>query len=112
MTKKNYTDSELFLCECGSAEHQIIFQTYDFSEGMTPETLTEWPVEERQAFSITIFLNQYRGFFKRLWVAIKYLFGYKCRYGDFDTIMLGTEDAERMVKSLQGYLNLVKRWEK
>jgi len=110
MAKKNYTESDLFLCDCGSIEHQIVFQVYDYSEGLTPDELTKWPIEERQAMSMSVFLNQYRGFFKRLWVAVKYVFGYKCRYGHFDCVILETKDAERMIKGLQGYLALRKRW--
>ena len=107
MSKKNYTETDVFLCNCGSPEHQIIFQVSDFSDGMDDKMLDDWPVEERQMMTIHFNLSQYRGFFKRLGTAIKYLFGYKSKYGHFDCIILNYDDAKSMIKSLQKYTNLV-----
>ena len=40
----------------------------------------------------TVHLNQYRNFFKRFWTGIKYIFGYKCKYGQWDCFELKHSD--------------------
>ena len=75
--------TEYFECVCGSEEHTLVF------------TLCVGDIEEKEIYT-SVFLNQYRGFFGRLWVAIKYLFGYKCRFGHWDTFILRNEDAVRL----------------
>ena len=52
--------------------------------------------EEDKTIYTSVFLNQYHSFWKRLWIAIKYLFGYKCQYGHWDTWMLRYEDIPRL----------------
>ena len=34
--------------------------------------------------------------YMRIWKAIKYVFGYKCRYGHYDCTLLKPEDYERL----------------
>ena len=77
-------ETEYFECECGSDEHRLIF-TYEHAE-------RDWPA----GITASVFLHQYNGFWKRCWIAIKYIFGYKCKYGHFDTFMLRHEDAKRL----------------
>lgn len=69
-----------FDCTCGSNEHTLKF------------TLEK---EDGELYT-SVFLNQYRGFFKRLWIGIKYVFGYKCEYGHWDCWILDRDDAERL----------------
>jgi len=80
--------SHFFECICGADEHTLKFVLS--MEEDYPEIYT------------TIFLNQYRSFWKRLWVGIKYIFGYKCKYGHWDVWVLNPGDAER----LKGILDL------
>lgn len=49
---------------------------------------------------IEIHLNPNYGFFRRLWIAIKYIFGYKCRDGCFETWMMDGEDADKLIEML------------
>jgi hypothetical protein len=65
-------------CQSESAEHTMRF-VYDPDEN---ELYAE------------IQLVQYRNVFKRIWVAIKYVFGYQCRYGHWDCWLLKPEDCE------------------
>ena len=74
--------TELFLCECDSPEHQFIVSYFDVGGG---EVYVE------------IHLNK-SSFWRRLKYAIKYIFGYQCKYGAFDEIILNPEDAERLQK--------------
>lgn len=84
-------------CDCHSHEHMIKFDLYVWDKGE--------PTEHVEMGCI-YFLNQYRGFFKRLWIAIKYLFNYKCRYGHFDCWDLKIEDAHKFKKMVEKYIEL------
>lgn len=85
--------SEYFECVCGTDEHTLRFKL-DTHDPNDVELYT------------SVFLNQYRGFFKRLWIAVKYLFGYKCKYGHWDCTMIKLEDADRLIKLLESYERL------
>lgn len=72
--------SAVLLCDCGSAEHQIIIhKDKDFSEGYREVILCPH-------------LITYRNIFKRIWVAIKYILGYKCKYGAWDNIIVSKQN--------------------
>ena len=70
---------DFFLCACNSVEHQLIVTRLDDA----PEVY------------VMIHLAKL-GFFKRLWHAIKYVFGYRCRFGDFEEFIFSPEDADRL----------------
>lgn len=74
-----------FECQCHSPEHTLKF-VYDS--------------ENKELYS-EIFLNQYRNFFKRSWVAIKYIFGYKCKYGHFDCFIFKNDDIVKFKNLLE-----------
>jgi hypothetical protein len=73
--------NELFICECYNAEHQFILN-YD---------------EDDNTLSLQVHLRNYRSFFKRLVTGIKYIFGYKSRFGSFDEILINPDDKERLI---------------
>lgn len=75
---------ELFICECYNTEHQIILH-YDEEDNIT---------------YFTIHLTTWRNPFKRFWKAMKYVFGYRCRYGDFDEFILNPRDVKRFKEHL------------
>lgn len=68
-------ESQYFECLCHSSEHTLKFY-------LDPDD---------NIIHSEVFFHQYRSFFKRLLLAVKYLFGYKCRYGHWRP-----EDARRM----------------
>jgi len=72
--------TEFFECACHSPEHVLKFDVC---------------LEDNEIYS-SVFLNDYRRWYERLWVAIKYLFGYKCQYGHWDCFLMLPEDAKRM----------------
>lgn len=78
--------TEYLECQCGSNEHTLRFVLSLDEEG--PEIYT------------SVFLGSYPWGWKRLWTAIKYLFGYKCKYGHWGCFSMKPEDAFR----LQGLL--------
>ncbi len=73
---------DLIICTCGSVEHQMII-SYDVDTNEEPEYDDVY---------VSIHLSTYRGFWNRLKYAVKYIFGYKCRYGAFDEIILNPDD--------------------
>lgn len=75
----------VMICECHSLEHQVIF----------------WYDEEDSELYCEPHLTTHRNFFKRLWRGLKYTFGYKSRFGDFDSTIFKKED----LKKLRAYLD-------
>ena len=82
-------ERKFFICECHSLEHQIIF----------------WYDSEDKTLYCDPHLVTHRNFFKRLWVGLKYAFGYKSRYGSWDETMFKPEDLKR----LKDYLNNIEQ---
>jgi len=74
-----------FDCDCKSAEHAIRF-VFDEKDGDL------W---------LDVHLNHYFGFFKRCIHAIKYVFGYKCQYGNFDVWCLDKKDTQKLIDLLE-----------
>ena len=61
--------TKVFICKCSSLEHQFSLSTDD-EYAYIGVHLAPLP------------------FFQRLKLAVKYIFGYRCRYGSFDEILL------------------------
>lgn len=72
----------LLICECHSKEHQIIISN-----------------DEDFAYC-SIHLNKLP-FFKRLINGIKYIFGYRCKYGDFDEFLFSKEHINELKKIIK-----------
>lgn len=75
-------ETEHFDCECYTPEHTVRF-TYDPDDGdlYMSVYLWKWP------------------FWKRLWIGVKYIFGYTSRFGDFDGgASFRKEDLNRLAK--------------
>ena len=72
----------LLLCECSSCEHQLV---------------VTWDNDDDEVYAC-VHLTSYRGFWKRLWHGLKYAFGHRSRYGEFDEIILRKKDADNLQK--------------
>lgn len=83
-------DPEYFECQCSTPEHTLRFW-FDGDE--------EYP-----CVYASVFLDE-PPLHRRLWLALKYVLGYKSRYGHFAEFMLRPEDADRMI----GMLGALKR---
>lgn len=81
-------ERQYYECECHSEEHTISF-VYD---------------EEDNEIYLATFLNQYRNFFGKLLVAFKYIFGYKCKYGHWDTTIIQYKDVPKLIALLNRVL--------
>ena len=85
-------EEELFVCDCGDPGHQFIVSWYPDDE--------DW----NDLLYFQVHLNQRYSFWKRLWIGIKYVFGYKCRFGAFDEILINKHDAKRLRTSLDDFI--------
>lgn len=74
---------EYLECQCSSHAHIVVLE-YD----------------EEMGLMVSVQLNQWRGFFKRIAEAFRYAFG-KPSCGSWDTCMIKPEDIPR----IQGWLN-------
>lgn len=73
---------DLFICQCESSEHQVIFSYFDDGE-------------LREVY-MTTYLCKCNNFWRRLVYGIKYIFGYKSKYGAFDEFIFKGSDADKL----------------
>lgn len=78
-------EHSIIICKCENVEHQLVF-TY-FSE-------------DREVY-MTTHLKPESNIFKRIWRAIKYIFGYRSMYGDFDEFIFNKTDSHKLAKILK-----------
>ena len=90
-----------FECQCSSPEHRLVLSIDDdLSEEWPPELYTE------------VYLRTYGGFFKRVWTAFKYIFGWKCKHGHFDCFILKPEDVADLQLVIDEYTTVHNAWVK
>jgi len=79
---------ELYLsCDCSCDEHTLRFQ-----------------IDEEEGYIYTsVYLKTWFGFFQRVWVALKYIFGLSNNYGHFDCFMMSENDIPVMRELLDKY---------
>lgn len=80
-----------FDCQCGSEEHSFSFVH----------------CKDDGELYLSVYLNQYRNVFKRIWVAIKYVCGYTSKYGHWDCTIMDDKETKRLLDLCQ--LSLVER---
>lgn len=73
---------EYFECSCNSSQHTLKFEFDDD--------------KELPLIYVSIFLSEFP-WYMRLFEALKYVFGYKCRYGHFDEFILKKQDCDRLI---------------
>lgn len=80
---------EIFICECGDIEHQYSF----------------WYDEEDNElwFEPHLVIHPW---YRRIWIGIKYIFGYKTKYGSWDSIILNNDDLPRLKEFLTKALSV------
>lgn len=76
---------EYIECSCHSSEHLIKFAWF----------------EDDPELYLGVYLYTYTNFFKRLWIGLKYAFGYRSRFGDWDEFIVNVEDADKIINLLQ-----------
>ena len=74
---------EVFFCACEKSEHQLVVRWFDD--------------EKPSVVYCEVHLAELPPL-KRLWLGIKYIFGYKSKYGHFQEFIFKNEDAYRLQK--------------
>ena len=69
---------ELFVCDCGDLEHQFVISSYGDNE-----------------IYLSILLDN-----MTFWSRLKYLFGFKSKYGAFGEIILNNTERKRLISVL------------
>ena len=81
-----------FICDCHSLEHQFVL----------------WYDEELNNIYIEPHLYHSGNWFKRLWGGVKYIFGYKSRFGNWDETIIKNED----IPNIRKYFDIVEKEDK
>jgi len=77
--KKDY-----FECDCGTDEHRFCVTSEPQDEYFPPQLYFHFQ------------LSQYKNVLERMLVAAKYIFGFKSKYGHWDTISISEDDTNRL----------------
>jgi len=75
-------------CSCGACEHQAII-TADPDDGLV---------------LVEFHLVTWQNILRRLWVAIRYVFGYRSRYGAWDELVMDREQVAELREYLDKFL--------
>jgi hypothetical protein len=81
MTNPNMA-RHLFVCDCGSLEHQMILSCWEDDD-----------FDEMVYLEVHLAKKSWR---QRLVEAVKYIFGHQSRFGAFDEIVLGEENCQKL----------------
>lgn len=73
---------DIIICECGSAEHQLVLH-FDDDKDLGRQIFVEVHLVPLV-------------WYKRLWQGLKYIFGYKCCYGNFEEIILTSKHLKKL----------------
>lgn len=76
---------DIFICDCHSLEHQYSF----------------WYDSEENELYFEPHLHNGGSWYIRFWNRLKYLFGYKSRFGAFDEVIINPNDAIEIIKYLE-----------
>lgn len=76
-------------CACYSDEHNLYFH---------------WFNDEPDCMYISLHLRELP-FFRRLWFAIKYIFGYHCKYGHFEEFIWSPDQVREAQQQLDKFLS-------
>lgn len=74
---------ELLTCKCGDPSHQMVIG---------------YNLDEFNEVYLSVHLAREYNILKRIWIAMKYVFGMRSIYGDFDEIVLSPLDAPKLQK--------------
>lgn len=95
----NNPETKLILCNCHRPEHQLIL-TYFPDDALRQ---AQEPPNEKEMY-VQVHLVTYDNFFKRLWTGLRFAFGYHCRYGEWDELILTVEEGKEVWDFLGGFL--------
>jgi hypothetical protein len=91
---KTIWDKDILLCECHSDENQMLlfYNETEFDNG-----------HKSNMCYAHVHLTTHKSFWKRLVHGVKYVFGYKSKYGAWDEFIFNSNDADKL-QELVDYL--------
>lgn len=93
------TTAILMLCDCGCREHMIGF--------------SYWPKDDWPELFFEFHLTTSRNILQRAWAAIRYVLGHRCRYGEWDELVMNPNDAKSLAEFLTEYAEIaLKQYDK
>jgi len=90
--EENSEVTEILICDCNSTDHQLVMY-YDKDDEFGHEEVF-----------IHFHLSNHRSFWGRLKYGLKYIFGYKSRFGAWDELVLKPTDVNKLQRMVD-YLN-------
>jgi hypothetical protein len=81
-------------CDCMSDEHTLRFSFF-------PDGKDEYP----QLYT-SVYLNSYESWYRRVWTAVKYVFGHRSKYGDWDCTNIGRDEAIKLRDALDMFIDV------
>ena len=95
-----HDDLKVFLsCECQSTEHTIIVQVFDWGDNLP----------YKPDFIVNVQASNYRSFFRRVWAALKYVFGADLIWND---VIVDRKDIPKLQAAIDHYNNLLDKEKK
>lgn len=82
-TKNKILQSEVFRCECGDARHSFTLVRRSSQE----DSSDLWA---------EFYLHNDKNIFKRIWAALRYVFGYKTQSSHWSCVNLSNDDINRL----------------
>ena len=79
------TEYHYIECDCTNDEHRIVITKFD---------------DDGEIY-VHYFLEQRKNIWERIKIAVKYIFGYKCKYGHFGETVLSKKEIERLKTFLE-----------
>jgi len=97
---EKHDDLTVFLsCECHSPEHTIIVQVFDWGDNLP----------YKPDFIVNVQASNYRSFFRRVWAALKYVFGADLIWND---VIVDRKDIPKLQAAIDHYNNLLDKEKK
>lgn len=103
MTANDFMDETFVSCECDNPAHAMMLSYYDDDINDYDPKTDNHPVIPELSFNLQ--LNPYFGFWKRLWVGIKYIFGYSYKGGHWNSCLVSEDNARTIIKYCNKFLD-------
>jgi len=97
-------ENMLVQCTCGDDDHIMIWKMddnlydYDKDPNNPPE------------FFIGYHLNHHKRLWDRIIISIKYIFGFKSKFGHFGECVLNIEDSVKLTEFIEKYKTIYQKW--
>lgn len=75
--------NKIFICACHNTEHQLVINYFD---------------DASKDVYVSVHLVPEKNIWKRIKNAVKYIFGYRSKYGCFDEFIFNPKDADKLQK--------------